>query len=139
MNRDKKNQAVSLLLEYRQEMIVEVETIDKAIRAMSENEAPSLIEKQMSKTPDNVNIWLNMTVQEAVLEFLGRHPERAYRASEIKRFLKRQKVPGFDKKSFAAMVATSVRRIAKKDNAVQTTVNIRNRKVAAFKYKNENY
>ncbi len=135
MDKQKRIQVVALLTEYRCEVKAELDSIDTAIQAMSENEAPSLIEKQISKTPDNGNIWLNMSVQEAVLAFLERHSENVYRASEIKRFLKRKKVPGFNKKSFAAMVATSVRRIAEKGNAVKTTIDIGDRKVAAFQYK----
>ena len=137
MDKTRKQQAISLLLEYKREIIGELESINNAIQAMSNGESINSTEKPTLETPEDNNsdnIWLTMTVQEAVIRFLKLHPNKPFRASEIGKYIKKQKVPGWDKKSFASMIATSVRRLAEKGKAVQTTVRIKDREVAAFQY-----
>ena len=139
MDKQKKYQAVKLLREYRQQIIAELENVDETIRRMSDDETKTSTNKPITKTPqimDNANIWPTLTAQEAVARFLELHPTKVYRASEIGRGLIKHGVLGSNKKSFASMIATTVRRVVEKGNAVQTTVNINGREVAGFRHQN---
>ncbi len=139
MNKLKKNQAIELLREYRQELVTELKTMDEAIRQMC-GDVPMPIPKPHT-TARSVGeqgiIWSKLTAQEAVIHFLKLNPETAYRSSEIGRHLKEQHVAGSDKKTFGSMIATTVRRVEEKGKATRTTVRINDRDVAAFKYKSE--
>ncbi len=137
MDTQRKRKTVKLLMEYRAGIAAELESLDQAIRAMTGDE--TTFESRIPEVPSpatNKDNWTKMTVQRAVLRALELHPNKTYRASEIRRYLKKRKFPRSDQKSFAASVATSVRRLAAKKMAIKTTVDVNGRTVAAFKYKN---
>ena len=139
MDRQKKDQAVKLLREYRQEIISELENVDETIRRMSGDEAKTSTNTPITTLPQSKNsadTWATLTSQQAVARFLELHPNQVFRASEIGRGLIEHGILGSDKKSFASIIATSVRRIVEKGSAVQTIVNINGREIAGFRHKN---
>lgn len=138
MNTQKKKQAVALLLEYRTEIAAELRSLDQTIQAMTGNETTLSTGSRIPEdsTPAiNKDDWPQMTVQEAVLTVLELHPHKIYRASEIRRYLKKRKFPRSDRKTFGSSVATSARRLAQSGKAIKTTVDINGRPVAAFRHR----
>lgn len=142
MDKQKKIQAANLLVEYKDELQAELDSINKTIQVIMGVEA--------SQSPKNQSIlgdmstagaldWTQLSFQETVLMCLQIRPNKALRASEIARFLKKKRVRGHDRKSFSSMVATTVRRLAGLNKVLKTSVTVKNRSVAAFQFKKEGY
>ncbi len=141
MDTQKKEQAANLLVEHRDELQAELDLINKAIQAIMGGEAPQNPKKQPVPGTGNDNSldWKRLPFQRAVLRCLQSKPNKAFRASEIGKFLKKKRAKGYERKSFGPMCATAVRRLVDIDKATKTTVNINDRVVAAFKFKKQHY
>lgn len=112
-----KDRAVKLLYEYRCELLVELSSIDNAIK--------NIMGKPMEKSISTPN---------AIISFLSFDPERSFRVSEMLHYFIKQNRIGADRKSFSANLSTTARRLADKGKITKTAVDVNGRNVTAYQY-----